>query len=220
MRRLVGLIASSAGPPSTTTPSLGSNPPRLFSTGAAQNKTMAASGSNPLLRLSPDTRLSPRCYNGSTSSLSSSWTSRSPFGLSRQPSVCSGQPLTVSFSKLLKIEFHHFNISVLSWPSKFIHFSRIEPIFTYDDFSSSFKAKLLFKPSWQPKSAQNTPKKTFHQHDFASCSTYAQTQSQLHWHGLPHHGHHHRVPTTFQGTSTPGPTHPTHFGTPTIKGFI
>ena len=121
MRRLVGLIASSAGPPSTTTPSLGSNPPRLFSTGAAQNKTMAASGSNPLLRLSPDTRLSPRCYNGSTSSLSSSWTSRSPFGLSRQPSVCSGQPLTVSFWNTNDVEkwwiftFHfHFSLVIMA----------------------------------------------------------------------------------------------------------
>lgn len=38
-----------------------------------------------------DHRLSPRCLlNGSTSSLSSCLTSRSPFGLSRQPSVSSG----------------------------------------------------------------------------------------------------------------------------------
>ena len=78
---------------------------------------MAASGSNPLLRLSPDTRLSPRCYNGSTSSLSSSWTSRSPFGLSRQPSVCSGQPLTVSFWNTNDVEkwwIFHFSFPLQS----------------------------------------------------------------------------------------------------------
>ena len=51
-------------------------------------------------RLSPmpkDVRLSPRCLlNGSTSSLTSSLTSRSPFGLSRQPSVNSTQLQNVS----------------------------------------------------------------------------------------------------------------------------
>lgn len=52
-------------------------------------KIMEASNARP--SLATDHRLSPRCLlNGSTSSLSSCFTSRSPFGLSRQPSVSSG----------------------------------------------------------------------------------------------------------------------------------